>query len=59
MAKEKVMLIVESRVKEVAGDLRVAGDFADALNEKVHKILKDAADRCKANTRATLRPEDL
>lgn len=53
------MLVVESRVKEASGDLRVAGDFTDALNEKIHEILKTAQERCKANGRSTLRPEDI
>lgn len=59
MAKEKLMLVVESRVKEASGELRVAGDFTDALNEKIHEILKTAQERCKANGRSTLRPEDI
>lgn len=54
-------VVVQSKVKEaVKGlELRMDGNLPDALNEKVHAILKDAAKRAKENGRSTLRPYDL
>jgi hypothetical protein len=54
-------LIVESKVKDVikAADLQTAGNLTEFLNEKVHALLQEAVDRCKANGRKTVRPEDL
>ncbi|MTV24279.1 DUF1931 domain-containing protein [Nitriliruptoraceae bacterium ZYF776] len=54
-------LVVNSKLKEaVKGlDLRMDSSLGDALNEKIAGILKDAAERAKANNRGTLRPHDL
>lgn len=54
-------LIVTSKVKEaVKGlDLRLSSDVPEALNAKVHELLKAAAGRAEANGRATLRASDL
>ncbi len=54
-------VVVQSKVKEaVKGlELRMDGNLPDALNDKVHAILKDAAKRAKENGRSTLRPHDL
>ena len=54
-------VVVQSKVKEaVKGlELRMDGNLADALNERVHQILRDAAKRAKENGRSTLRPYDL
>ena len=54
-------LIVQSKVKEaVKGlDLRMDSSLPDALNEKIDKMLADAAERAKNNNRGTLRPYDL
>ena len=54
-----VNLIIKSNIKEVVPDLSVAAEVADALNEKVEKILKEAAERAKANGRRTLQARDL
>jgi hypothetical protein len=35
------------------------GNLPDAVNQKVHAMLKEAAKRCKENGRSTLRPYDL
>jgi hypothetical protein len=37
----------------------MAGDFGDALNLKVHELIKQAAIRCGSNNRGTVRPHDL
>lgn len=54
-------VVVQSKLKEaVKGlELRMDGNLPDALNEKVHEILRDAATRAKENGRSTLRPYDL
>jgi hypothetical protein len=54
-------IIVQSKVKEAikALELRTDSNVVDALNDKVHAILKDAAARAKSNGRGTLRPYDL
>lgn len=56
-----VQLVVASRIKEAAraGDVRVAGDFADAFNAEVNEVLSKAIDRAKTNGRSTVRPGDL
>jgi histone H3/H4 len=53
------MLIVKSKIKDVVGDLSVAGDFADALNAKAEQLVKNAAERAKANNRRTVMAKDL
>ena len=54
-------IIVQSKVREAikALDLRTDSNVVDALNDKVHAMLKDAAARAKRNGRGTLRPYDL
>lgn len=52
-------VIVKSKIKEVASDHNVAGDFADALDEEVRQLVKDAAQRAEANGRKTLMAKDL
>lgn len=60
-AAPKQNLVVASKVKEaVKGHgYRMAGDFGDALNVKVHAMLAAAVARCGANNRGTVRPQDL
>ncbi len=53
------MVIVKSRVKELAGDMNVAVDFVDALEKKVELLVKEAVDRAKANNRKTVMAKDL
>lgn len=53
------LFIVKAKVKEVADDFNVAGDFSDALNEKVKKLILESIDRAKANGRRTLMAKDL
>ena len=54
-----VDLIVKSKIKEAVPDLNVAAEVADALNEKVLQLLKEASERAKANGRRTLQARDL
>jgi len=53
------LLVVRSKIKDVAKDMNVSGDFADALSEKVEQLINDAVRRAKDNKRATIQPKDL
>lgn len=53
------MIIVKSKVKEVAGDCNVSGDFAEALNEMAVAEVKKAAKRAEANGRKTVQAKDV
>ncbi len=53
------MVVVKSKVKEMAEGMNVASDFADSLNEEVLTLIKRACDRAKANKRSTIQPRDL
>lgn len=52
-------LIIKSKIKEAVPDLNVSAEVADALNKKVGQILKEAAERAKANGRRTLQGRDI
>lgn len=52
-------LIIKSKIKEAVPELNVAAEVADALNNKVIQLLKDASERAKANGRRTLQARDL
>ncbi|MCX8194088.1 MAG: hypothetical protein N3G19_01875 [Candidatus Pacearchaeota archaeon] len=54
-----VELIVKSKIKEVVKDMRISIELAEALNKKVEAILKEAAERAKANHRTTILPQDI
>lgn len=56
---KKKSLVYKSAVKEVAGKLRLRGDFVEALSDKVAKIVEAAVKRAEDNDRVTLRPSDL
>ena len=53
------LLVVRSKIKDVVKDCNVAGDFAEALSEKVEQLIKDACRRAKDNGRKTVQPRDL
>ncbi|OLS31996.1 MAG: hypothetical protein HeimAB125_13440 [Candidatus Heimdallarchaeota archaeon AB_125] len=62
MGKDIQMLVVKSKVREYVktlGEFNVAGDFVEALNYKVAKLLKAAAGRTKANSRKTVSAKDI
>lgn len=52
-------LIIKSKIKSAVPELSVASDVPEALNKKVHQLLKDAAERAKLNGRRTLQARDL
>lgn len=59
---ETPTLTVASKTKEYIKDsseVRVGGEFLDALNEHVIQTINRAIKRCEGNGRKTLRPEDL
>jgi histone H3/H4 len=57
--KMSEMVVVRSKIKEIAEGMNVSGDFADALNEEVVKLIKRACERAKENKRSTIQPRDL
>lgn len=52
-------LVVRTKVRACCKGMRVSGDFFKALDKTVEDVIKTAAERAKANKRATLRPADL
>jgi len=54
-------LAVTSRIKDYisAKGLRSGGDIDEAVSRVIAAKLDRAVDRCKANGRQTVRPEDL
>ena len=52
-------LIVKAAVKEALGDMNVASDFYDSLDDEVADLLEDAARRAQENDRKTVQPRDL
>lgn len=52
-------LIIQSAVKEELGEMNVAADFYDELDEEVRTLLKDASRRAEENERKTVQPRDL
>jgi|TARA_Y100000034_G_scaffold7044_1_gene7761 histone H3/H4 len=53
------MLVVKSKIKEHAGDLNVAGDFAESLDKELESLIAKACERAKANGRKTVQARDL
>lgn len=52
-------VIVKSKVKELVTGYNLAGDFADALDEKAKQLVKDAVRRAEGNGRKTVMAKDL
>jgi len=52
-------IIVESKIKEVVSDLSIASEVYETLNNKVIKLIEEAASRAKLNGRRTLQARDL
>lgn len=53
------IVVVKSKIKDIAEGCNVASDFADALNKEVVCLIKKACERAKANKRSTIQPRDL
>jgi histone H3/H4 len=52
-------VIVRSKLKDLAKGYNVAGDLADALDQKVRQLLADACARAEGNNRKTVMAKDL
>ncbi len=53
------LLVVRSKIKDAAKGMNVAGDFAEALSQKVAEMIKQACERAKQNNRKTIQRKDL
>ena len=53
------LLVVKSKIKDATSGLNVSGDFAEALDVEVKKLVSAAVERAKANNRKTLMAKDL
>lgn len=53
------MIVVKSKIKEVAKNCNVAGDFAEALNSVAVDEVKSAKKRAESNSRKTLQAKDV
>ena len=53
------LLVVRSKIKDVAKGVNVSSDFAEELSKEVEKLIKRAVERAKANKRGTVKPRDL
>jgi histone H3/H4 len=55
------VLVVASKVKEAISKagFNTSGDFVEALSRHVEEEIKKAIERCRANSRKTVRPEDI
>ena len=51
-------IVVKSRIKEVAGNCNVGGDFAETLNKMLVEEIKKASKRSEANGRKTVQGRD-
>lgn len=52
-------LIVRSNIKNVVGNYNVSGNFPNALNDKVRKIILEAVARAESNGRRTVMAKDI
>lgn len=56
---EDNMIIVKSKIKTLVDDVNIGSDFVGALNDVATALVKKARERCLANGRKTLKPQDL
>lgn len=52
-------IVVKSKVKEELQDSNLGGDFTEALNEEVKRLVQRAKERAKANGHKTVTAKDL
>jgi len=57
--EDRGMIISKTKTKESIKECNVSGEFYEALDKKVHEIIKTAEKRAVANGRKTVRPCDL
>jgi len=57
------MMIIKSKINDAAEiegkHYNISRDFAEALDEKVKHLIKDACRRARDNNRSTVMPRDL
>lgn len=53
------MIVVKSKIKELASGYNVSSDFADALDATVKELIKKAVKRAEGNNRRTVMAKDL
>lgn len=53
------LIIIRSKLKDVAKGINVSGDFADALDKKTRAMIAEAVERAKANNRKTVMGKDV
>ena len=58
-SSSEVMVVVKSKIKSVVTGVNVSSDFVGALNQEVIQLINKAKERCTANGRKTLKPQDL
>ncbi|OGF97759.1 MAG: hypothetical protein A2Z06_00150 [Candidatus Glassbacteria bacterium RBG_16_58_8] len=58
-SKSEGLIISKSRTKAAARNCNVSGDFYEALDLKVRLMIADAERRAMANSRKTIKPQDL
>ncbi len=57
--EDRGMIISKTKTKESVKECNVSGEFYEALDKKVHEMIKTAEQRAVANGRKTVRPCDL
>jgi hypothetical protein len=58
-SKESVLVVSKLREAVRSHDIRMAGEFVEALNDQVHELISKAVNRARGNKRGTVRPDDL
>ncbi|MGV8140920.1 MAG: DUF1931 domain-containing protein [Candidatus Woesearchaeota archaeon] len=53
------LVIVKTKVREMAGTYSVSADFNEELNNKVKQIIQNALKRAEANGRKTVMARDI
>lgn len=59
--KEREILVVASKVKAYnkSKKMLTSADTIAAISEEIYRLLDQAAERCKANRRSTIKPYDI
>jgi histone H3/H4 len=58
-SKSEGLIISKSRTKSAARNCNVSGEFYEALDKKVRDLISQAERRAMANSRKTIKPQDL
>lgn len=52
-------IVVKAKIKEIAENFNVSGDFTEALDKEVRAMVKKASERAEANGRRTIMSKDI